>query len=624
MKKDTFETLLARALVLNIPREITIPFVRQFSKFLDHNGLEWTCARYKNIKLDFIRLKAGLLPVSPWVSREMNHFTGPIGGLQTYCQKNHRNWSKAIQLLQIYSSLISSKVTESQRLKFVTAVSARNESSWINHYSSLAVQAAKKVIRHPVFIGDPSPIVVRPCCEGRNEPHASGASFPEGTNTLECVMSYILGTREGRYLRKKYSSIFDNVLKGVHFESKLGVEVQTVKYLKGTVGKIGLIQEPGFKLRAVANPARVYQQALEPLGVALSALSEKLPWDCTHEQEKGFLSIQNHLSEGKMAHAIDLSNATDRFPLGIQLSVLSFITMRQDYIDLFSEISRMNWHCTLTQNGIINWEVGQPLGLRPSFPLFAITHGLVLYALNDFSFSNDFFVLGDDVVILNDNLYLRYVKFLQDVGVDHSPSKTLSSNIITEFGGKLILNDLIVPQFKWRVVSDNSFIDLMRNLGPKAVSLLRTRQRNIYEVVKTIPEFLGGCGHNPNGIPLSERYKFYLDHLDVWPSKSFLLSYNGLINDLNYQVKNDPSNLYSPRVDENGLGDFDLKSALFALDLQSRLSWIIPIRFGSPWTEIFGNPLYQVFPERRDVPLMGGKVVQTTLNILEKKFKTKL
>lgn len=289
-KRDRTETLITRALVLQVPHEIAIPLVKQFIEFLTFNGEEWTCNRYKGIKLDFIRLKAGLLPSTPWISRKNNKFSGPIGGLQSWCSTNHKRWSKAIQLLQIYSSLISSVVTPTQRDKFCLAVESKNDSSYLDFYSNLAVSSLNTIKRIPIFVGDPSPLVLRPVSDGRSEPHASGASYPEGTRTLDCVSSYITGTDEGRYLRKKYSSIFDCVLRGISFNSKFGSFVPGAMYHRGSVGKIGLIQEPGFKLRAVANPGRVYQQALEPLGNALSYFSQSLPWDCTYMQDKGFSS----------------------------------------------------------------------------------------------------------------------------------------------------------------------------------------------------------------------------------------------------------------------------------------------------------------------------------------------
>ena len=99
-----------------------------------------------------------------------------------------------------------------------------------------------------------------------------------------------------------------------------------------------MIQEPGFKLQAVANPGRIYQAALKPLGDALYNLLPSLSWDCTHNQSKPFDVIQDQLHKGLPTFSVDLSDATSHFPLSLQMEALKpylVTAMISDYLEIF-------------------------------------------------------------------------------------------------------------------------------------------------------------------------------------------------------------------------------------------------------------------------------------------------
>jgi len=76
-------TLYADA--FGIPRKVSVPFIKSFLKWIECSGEEWTVSRMKAIKLDFVRLKAGLEPVHNWISFSNGSFKGSIKGLQTWC-----------------------------------------------------------------------------------------------------------------------------------------------------------------------------------------------------------------------------------------------------------------------------------------------------------------------------------------------------------------------------------------------------------------------------------------------------------------------------------------------------------------------------------------------------------
>jgi len=298
-------------------------------------------------------------------------------------------------------------------------------------------------------------------------------------------------------------------------------------------GEVHFLQEPGYKLRSIASPFRLFQVASEPLKNDLKRIVASVPWDCTHDQGRAFGPIQEAIRSKKVIHSVDLSNATDYFPLELQEMVLSTIYGHTSpYLKLFRDVSRSNFK---SEMGMIRWTRGQPLGFGPSFFLFTLSHGLLLYGLNGYRWDNDFYVVGDDVVILNDTLYHSYIHALSVLECPYSPDKSVSSSELAEFAGKLILSDLVVPQLKWRQVSDDNFIDLARLIGPRIRRLLSKKQREIIDVFAHIPDFIHPYGLNWSykGSTLEKMVK---DGLELSFEQSVLSSLTGLSGSVNKQL----------------------------------------------------------------------------------------
>jgi len=180
MNEKQKETLMTYASVLKIPNEICLPVISDFIRMNECNGSEFVCSRFKAAKLDFIRLKAGKEPVSQWIGKKSpTHFSGSLGGLQTWSSKNWKNWSKAIQLLQVYSTEIASEVLPSQAKKFVDAVTYKNPNpDSFPEYGEMLIKGVKIVYPDKVGYPNPQPLLFYPVSSTRREPHASGKSYP--------------------------------------------------------------------------------------------------------------------------------------------------------------------------------------------------------------------------------------------------------------------------------------------------------------------------------------------------------------------------------------------------------------------------------------------------------------
>jgi hypothetical protein len=209
-----------------------------------------------------------------------------------------------------------------------------------------------------------------------------------------------------------------------------------------------------------------------------------------------------------MTYAVDLTSATDRFPLGLQIHVLESIYPINEHVLLFRDLSRGRWK---SPYGDVRWTKGQPMGLYPSFPAFALTHGILLLHLNGGKHQKKFFVLGDDVVILDTHLYHKYRATLDELECPVSESKCIASQFVTEFAGKIITAEHVFPKFKigTRDSHKDAFLDLCRTYGQGFRFFLPKKIRQVFEkVAHLLPPW--GADQTISGPALSYKEKVIL------------------------------------------------------------------------------------------------------------------
>jgi hypothetical protein len=291
------------------------------------------------------------------------------------------------------------------------------------------------------------------------------------------------------------------------------------------MGVLALIPEPGYKLRFAANPGRVYQSLTGPLGRRLFGLLREIKNDFTYDQEAGIRFCQARLAEGKPSVSMDLSNATDRFPLELELAFLHRMGTEPEWLHLLRDLCRGDWYYQSEKNPRapvhrISWTVGSPLGVFPTFAAFALGHHAIVQACfaecgvapnEDGTY--DYAIVGDDFTVFNRQVASMYREIMGRLGVPISESKTLDSDSTSEFLGRIVTATEVIQGFKWKgKCSDESFIDLARNLGTGSLVLMRKRQRDVIRVIAPLPEPLG-LGWNPDGKSWSARVDGWFDEL---------------------------------------------------------------------------------------------------------------
>jgi hypothetical protein len=201
-------------------------------------------------------------------------------------------------------------------------------------------------------------------------------------------------------------------------------------------GKLGIVHDPELKTRVVAMLDYYSQFVLRPIHDGLLKLLRSIPCDRTFTQNP-FHSWKNSKSK---YWSLDLSSATDRFPMSIQFRLMSVI---------FNKSIAKAWQHILIDREYFydqspfKYKVGQPMGAYSSWAAFTLSHHLVVhwaaylegYELGSFK---DYIILGDDIVIKDNRVAIRYKRIMYKLGVSISEAKTHVSKDTYEFAKRWI------------------------------------------------------------------------------------------------------------------------------------------------------------------------------------------
>lgn len=233
------------------------------------------------------------------------------------------------------------------------------------------------------------------------------------------------------------------------------------------LGKLGTKKEAAGKVRVFAMVDPYTQWILRPLHEAIFKLLKWIRQDGTHNQVKPLevlLRRQSALKEQNRApgdqltgwyrlgtaypprtyalYSFDLTAATDRLPLLIQIALLvpvvgpelaqawgTILVGREYYIFLKDEYG-------VGQLTPMKYSTGQPMGALSSWAMLALTHHCIVqwawYRVctqdrRKWSWYPDYAVLGDDVVIMGGRVADAYVTIMNGLGVEIGGHKSLVS-----------------------------------------------------------------------------------------------------------------------------------------------------------------------------------------------------
>lgn len=249
-----------------------------------------------------------------------------------------------------------------------------------------------------------------------------------------------------------------------------------------SLGKLGLKEEAAGKVRVFAMVDAWSQWLLRPLHDALFKLLSGVPQDGTFDQLRPVKALIREIDERKLnkVFSYDLSAATDRLPLALQVRVLS-IFLGIDYASAWGDFLTQRGYKLQSKEynvkGTFYYAVGQPMGALSSWAMLALTHHFIvqwaawLVARRENGKPGWFTlyaVLGDDIVIADEAVAKEYLRLMDLLGVEINQSKSLVSNRGTmEFAKRFFIpEDASLVPFKELMVATRN-AGVMAEFGKK-------------------------------------------------------------------------------------------------------------------------------------------------------------
>nr|QUS52653.1 RNA-dependent RNA polymerase [Mute swan feces associated narna-like virus 3] len=479
--------MCGRLMAVGIPKSVASQVIDQVGRWAQCSGPEWTVARLKEIKLIFLhKLAKSDYKSDSWIALKGGLPKGPIRNL--FRISSRKGLSKVLTALNGYTAFVSMQATKRQKEKFFSSMTSSDKKG---------LNARLKIVCFPSTVNPACrpPTLVEYCQSKTRGPGRFGRSAAETDHAS--MLWHTLTSDACRSLVFDHFALFNKVI-----PAEMVYNVQPAPHdniAAHTLGSISGIQEPGFKLRAVANPDRTIQCVLEPLKRRLGdVLYRYVTNDCTFDQQKPLQVVQGWLRQGDTVHSVDLSDATNLFPWPLQKQLLldSLHGSYHEMIEIMDKCATGPWHTRIRgELEEVRFTRGQPLGLGPSFFTFALAHNNLLEGLcRKHRLPRKYFILGDDIVIGNDRLHKLYRQVLDNYGCKVSESKTFSSKCLAEFAGYTITPTVIAKGFKWRSVSDASFLECLKAFGKDGLALCTPSQRVIAKLLSDIPRQYGGLG----------------------------------------------------------------------------------------------------------------------------------
>lgn len=207
------------------------------------------------------------------------------------------------------------------------------------------------------------------------------------------------------------------------------------------LGRLGFLEEPG-KIRVVAMVPLLIQGIMKPLHDWIFSRLRAISTDGTFNQIRPVLTLLEACEELNIRSmfSYDLSAATDRLPVDLQVDLLSEIMGKKLALLwkalLVSRPYRLPKIAKSYNLGFneVKYEVGQPMGALSSWAMLALTHHAIVQfaalrvkAKQPKGWFTGYAVLGDDIVISNGLVAQEYLRIMDLLGVEVGLAKSLIS-----------------------------------------------------------------------------------------------------------------------------------------------------------------------------------------------------
>lgn len=435
-------TLRSNLSMLGIPARDIGSILADVDRWVSNSGVEWTIDRLKSLRQAYLRFLAGDSYELPNFANKVHHgVLMPKGVWAKFWTKDSKRVPVCLKVFHLYSVFILKRVTPNQRRKFVDSCTAKvcglKDISLIRDVSAYADRFS--------FHAKPYRRSLTQSVNALSPRHRK--KFPRDFNrAVNLIYHDELDLTD---LYKSWGGFERWFSKG---------DVRLTREDQFYVGNLGITQERGGKLRVFAFPNLLFQVMLNPMKASLLRILKRIPEDCTFDQQKGVAWVERAQRDGRKVFSVDLSDATNHFSFDLQRIALESIFQHPEWVNhlgLWEYVSKGRYGAHALGLPFVSWTKGQPLGTGPSFPAFAITHHAVLHHCKVRVGKADtdcYRILGDDIVITDEDVYNKYRSVLSQMECPVSESKTFKSEDLAEFGGMVVFKGMVIPSTKWKEI----------------------------------------------------------------------------------------------------------------------------------------------------------------------------
>jgi len=222
----------------------------------------------------------------------------------------------------------------------------------------------------------------------------------------------------------------------------------------GILRKISVIKDKELKNRPIAIFDYFSQTVLLPVHNMLFSKLRKIgKTDMTFNQMAVESIFKDHPS---CFYSLDLSSATDRFPVLLQEIILSKI-IGIEKAGAWKRI--MSQELRIPGGSYIRYGVGQPMGAYSSWAIFTLCHHIVIqysaFLVGKPTWFDGYRILGDDIVIFDKEVADQYKEIIHSLGVDISEAKSHVSKDTFEFAKRWFHKGIEISPFPINGIIEN-------------------------------------------------------------------------------------------------------------------------------------------------------------------------
>jgi len=293
---------------------------------------------------------------------------------------------------------------------------------------------------------------------------------------------------------------------------------------KTFVRRIASFGDSEGKTRLIALVDYFSQTALKPLHTRVMGVLRCIPQDQTFNQGEGLKELT--FDPQRTYHSFDLVAFTDRFAIKICAELLSkmyTMSYARSWLDVMCGygFAYMPPKGELTDLVFLHYSVGNPMGAYSSWPVTTLSHHFIVYvACRELRIgwsTAEYKLLGDDIIIWNSKLAIKYSELIELIGVDIQMQKSHVGNSLFEFAKRIFIPTGEISPFSikaglsetGRFSSFISFFEMLDNHAEKGWILNISRLDAVLRFYSSHPTHFREKSKINREITIKQSYMLY-------------------------------------------------------------------------------------------------------------------